>query len=287
MDWAKMTKLPKQNIIAIIYDFDGTLTPYSMQEYTVFKDLGIDKSSKFWSEVERESKENEEDIHLLWMRKIKELATARNYPITPKLLASKAKQIKYFPGVKDFFKRINGYVRKTSGGKMEVRHYIVSSGLKEILEGISIKSEFYNIFGSEYHYNAKTGQPDFPKVIITDTIKTQYIFRINKGKEKISESINSHMPENERPVPFKNIIYIGDGLSDVPAMNVTKKNGGYAVAVYRPNDIKGKKTCIELLNANRVNFVSPADYRKAKRLTKTVELIIDTISQRYTFETYG
>ena len=163
---------------------------------------------------------------------------------------------------------------------MEVRHYIISSGLKEILDGISIRDKFYNVFGSEYLYD-ENGYPDFPKVAITDTVKTQYLFRINKGKEKIGESINEHMPENERPIPFKNMIYIGDGLSDVPAMNVTKKNGGYAIAIYKPGNHIAKATCNKLLEADRVNFIAPADYRNESILVNSIKVIVDTIIQQY------
>lgn len=275
---------PRQNTIALIYDFDGTLTPASMQEYTLFPALGISKSSKFWLEVDRQSRENGEEWNIAWMRMLKELAEKKNYRIDPKSLTSNARKIRYFPGVQSFFKRINVYVRNHSKHMLNVRHYIVSSGLKEILDGISIRNEFTNIFGSEYHYNKVTGIPDFPKVVISDTMKTQYIFRINKGKEALWENINNYMPEENRPIPFKNIVYIGDGLSDVPAMNVTKKNGGYAVAVYRPNSIKGKENCERLQKAGRVDFIAPADYRLNSKLDKIVKLILDTIIQRYEFD---
>jgi hypothetical protein len=199
-------------------------------------------------------------------------------------LAANARKIKYFAGAKEFFGLINGYVRQKSKGRMVVRHYIVSSGLKEILNGVTIKSNFHNIFGSEYHYNRLTGIPDFPKVVIGDTVKTQYIFRINKGKERLWENINSYMPENMRPIPFKNIIYVGDGLSDIPAMNVTRKNGGYAIAVYKPVSAKGKKKCAQLMKAGRVEFIAPADYRQGRKLDRIVKLILDTIIQRYEFD---
>jgi len=276
----------KQNIIALIYDFDGTLTPASMQEYTVFPALDISESSKFWDEVNKEARKNGEERDIAWMRKLKELAEAKEYRLDPQVLATNARKIKYFPGVKSFFKNIDKYVKNKSNGRLSTRHYIVSSGLKEILNGISIKAEFYNIFGSEYHYSKLSGIPDFPKVVISDTMKTQYIFRINKGKENLWENINSYMPEHKRPIPFKNIIYIGDGLSDVPAMNVTKKNGGYAIAVYRPNSKKGAKNCRRLRRAGRAEFIVPADYRVGKKLDQVVKLTLDTIIQRHEFDAY-
>lgn len=273
----------RQNIIALIYDFDGTLTPAAMQDYTVFPALGISKSSKFWADVDAQCRKYGEEAAITWMRRLKEISEERKYRLAPDALAANARKIKYFLGVKEFFSLINAYVRQKSNGRMTVRHYIVSSGLKEILNGITIKHEFYNIFGSEYHYN-KAGIPDFPKVVISDTVKTQYIFRINKGKEKLWENINSHMPDEKRPIPFKNIIYIGDGLSDIPAMNVTNKNGGYAVAVYKPASAKGKQKCTQLVKAGRVEFIAPADYRAGKKLDQIIKLILDTIIQRYKFD---
>lgn len=285
----KRAKKIKQNVIAIVYDFDGTLTPGSMQNYTVLDVLGIDNPNKFWAEVEQESIKKSEEKDLVWMRKIKDLAAKKeDFALKKEIFKLRAKRIKYYKGIPLFFRRIQSYVKSKSKRKMKVSHYIVSSGLREILEGISIGNYFDNIFGSEYHYD-QYGKPDFPKVVITDTVKTQYIFRINKGKEKIGESINKYMPEKKRPIPFKNIIYIGDGLSDVPAMNVTKKNGGYAIAVYDPNirketGKKGKKTCTLLLKANRVDFIAAADYRLKLDLDTYVKLILDTIIHRYLLE---
>ena len=275
----------KQNIIAIVYDFDGTLTPYSMQDYTLLPELGVTKTGRFWSDLNRESRMNGEEKDLAWMRKIKELAhqTAGRVRLSPKFFSKKAGNIEYFQGVRDYFGRINRFVRRRSRGKIQIRHYIVSSGLKEILDYVSIRKYFYNVFGSEYHYDPATGLPDFPKVVITDTIKTQYIFRINKGKEKMWQSINTHMPEPERPIPFQNIIYVGDGLTDVPAMNVTRKNGGHPIAVYDPKSRKGRTTCEGLIRAGRVEFIAPADYRKGRRLSTIVELILDSIIQRQIF----
>jgi phosphoserine phosphatase len=275
----------RQNTIAVIYDFDGTLTPYSMQDYTVLAELGINRVSDFWKRVNKESRLNGEEKDIAWMRRIKELAEQQPHKVklTASFFSKKAAGIKYFQGVDGFFSKVNAYVRRKSKGRMQVRHYIISSGLKEILEGISIRKHFHNVFASEYHYD-ESGLPDFPKVVVTDTAKTQYIFRINKGKEKLWESINSHMDDDQRPIPFKNIVYIGDGLTDVPAMNVTKKNDGYSVAVYAPGNQKGKRTCWELLEAERVNFIAPADYRAGKKLSSVIELILDTIIQRHIFE---
>jgi len=274
--------MPK-NIIALIYDFDKTLSPRSMQNYTVLPNLGVEKTSDFWHEVEKETAKENAESNLVWMRKLKELAEDGQKLITKEYFKKCGRSIEYFPGVKEFFPQINRYVKQASQNRITVRHYIISAGLKEILEGISIRREFHNIFGSEYYYD-HTGKPIWPKVLITDTIKTQYLFRINKGKEKITESINEHMPEANRPIPFENMVYIGDGLSDVPAMTLTKKSGGHSIAVYRPDSQKGLNICKGLLKAKRVDFMAQADYTKGKELYGYVTTTLDLIIKRFEFQ---
>ncbi len=271
-----------KNTIALVYDFDGTLSEKSMQEYTVLPNLGVKDMELFWSSIDKEGKKHNAEMSLVWMRKIIELARQGEKRITRAYFKKCGRDIEYFPGVTEFFKTINLYVKNVSRGKMNVRHYIVSAGLKEILDGISIRKEFHNIFGSEYFYDEK-GLPHFPKVVITDTIKTQYLFRINKGKELLSESINEHTDENDRPIPFENIIYVGDGLTDVPAMTLTRKSGGHSIAVYRNGSKLGLSTCKSLLTASRVDFAAPADYRKNSELFQYVTSVLDLIVKKYEF----
>jgi len=271
-----------KNIIALVYDFDGTLSPKTMQNYTVLPNLGVEKTGEFWVEVTKECEDTGAENTLVWMRKIIELAKDGQTLITKNYFKKCGQKIQYFPGVESFFKEINKYVKLVSKGRMQVRHYIISAGLKEILDGVSIRKEFFNIFGSQYHYN-NADHPDFPKVVITDTIKTQYLFRINKGKENLGESINEHMPEDDRPIPFENFIYIGDGLTDVPAMTLTKKNGGYSIAVYRPRHERGISTCHKLLKAGRVDFIAQADYKQSSNLYQYVTVSLDVIIKKYEF----
>lgn len=265
-----------QNTIAIVYDFDGTLSPQPMQEYTVLPKIGVDPD-KFWKQVRKETLETGSDQMLVYMRLMMEkLYKNEDIRITRDDLVAMAARIKYFPGVEAWFPRVNAYVKKRGGGNVKVRHYIISAGQKEILEGVSIRKHFQQIYASEYHFN-QYGVANFPKLVITDTSKTQFLFRINKGREKLSESINEHMPEDERPIPFSNIIYIGDGMTDVPSMALTKKNGGHAIAVFNPRLAKTKATCLRLLEAGRVDFIAQADYRAASKLTARVSLLLDSV----------
>jgi len=266
----------RHNVIALVYDFDGTLTPQPMQEYTVLPQIGIQKGKKFWKAVENEALKTGGEEIVTYMRMMIEMANHKHYAVTPKILRSLAKNIRYYPGVKSFFERISEYVKKQSHIDVKLRHYVISAGLKEIIAGTSIAKYFYRIFASEY-YHDEYGKATFPKVIVNDTLKTQFIFRINKGKEFLHENINLYMPIWARPIPFQNILYIGDGLTDVPCMTVIKKNGGYAIAVYKPDDSKGLEICKELLRAERVDFIAEADYRSRKKLDSLVKLLLDNI----------
>ncbi|HQT82343.1 MAG: haloacid dehalogenase-like hydrolase [Ferrovum sp. 21-44-67] len=272
-----MTSTPEfvQNTIAMVYDFDGTLCPQPMQEYTVLPKLGI-QPEEFWRWVEEDAKQTGGEKMLVYMRLLLEEANNRRVYISRDDFRKMGKDIEYFPGVQEWFSKINQYVKRQSQGSVTIQHYIISAGMKEILEGISIRKFFKQIYASEYHFNFQ-GLATFPKQLITDTTKTQYLFRVNKGKEALEESINEHMPEWLRPIPFENIIYIGDGMTDVPSMALTKKNGGHTIAVYPSEDAQDQATCIKLLKAKRVDFIAPANYQKDSPLFHRVQLLLNKI----------
>jgi phosphoserine phosphatase len=264
-----------QNTIALVYDFDGTLSPQPMQEYTVLPKIGIEPA-EFWAMVNDEARKTESDQMLVYMRHIIEQLERVKVDVKREDFAAMAGAIEYFPGVPTWFGRMNAYVKRRSRGQVKLLHYLISAGQKEILDGVSIRKHFKRIYASEYHFNHH-GVATFPKFLVTDTQKTQFLFRINKGIEDVTESINEHMPEGERPIPFQNIIYVGDGMTDVPSMALTTKSGGHAVAVYNPRGERGRATCVKLLDAGRVDFVSEADYRAASKLSKRVQLLLDAI----------
>jgi phosphoserine phosphatase len=264
-----------QNTIALVYDFDGTLSPQPMQEYTVLPKLGI-APREFWQRVNEEALATQSDMMLVYMRHILEAIEHHRIAVKREDFAGMAGAIKYFPGVQAWFPRVNAYVKARSGGRARLLHYVISAGQKEILDGISIGRHFRRIYASEYHFNHH-GVATFPKLLVTDTLKTQFLFRINKGKEDVNESINEHMPEAERPIPFQNMIYVGDGMTDVPSMALTKKNGGHTLAVYDAANERSKRTCVKLLEAGRVDFVAEADYRKGSKLSRRVELLLDAV----------
>ena len=264
-----------QNTIALVYDFDGTLSPQPMQEYTVLPKIGVEPS-QFWAKVNREARETKSDMMLVYMRHIIEALERERVDVKREDFAQMAGAIEYFPGVTTWFSRVNAYVKRRGGGGVRIAHYLISAGQKEILDGISIRKHFKRIYASEYYFDHH-GVATFPKQLVTGTVKTQFLFRINKGIEEVTESIDEHMPEAQRPIPFQNIIYVGDGMTDVPSMALTKKSGGHAVAVYDEKRDHGRATCMKLLAAGRVDFIAEADYRKASKLSKRVELLLDAI----------
>jgi 2-hydroxy-3-keto-5-methylthiopentenyl-1-phosphate phosphatase len=270
-----------RDTLAIIYDFDGTLTPQPMQEYTVLPQLGISPAA-FWQEVNDEVRATGGDAILTYMRLLVEKIEANKAHLSRDALRRLARSIQYYPGVAGWFERINAYVTGCSRGLVQTRHYIISAGLSEILEGISIKHHFERIYASQYHFNHHE-VACFPTVVINDTSKTQYLFRINKGREAAGESINEYMPEAERPIPFTHMLYIGDGLTDVPCMTVTKKYGGFAVAVHNPAAAASIETCRELVRAERIDYFAAADYRPGRVLEKRVKTLLDLIIARIQF----
>lgn len=226
---------PTKKTIALVYDFDGTLSPRPMQEYSFLPQLGI-KASDFWAECTRIARAENADPLITYMHLMYKKAKEKGIRVDRKDLVAQGAAVELYPGVTAWFDEIDAYVRNRAGVEgVVVKHYLVSSGLTEIIEGTSIYPKFANVFASEYWFDAY--DLPFPKRVITDTGKTQYLFRINKGMEDQFASINTHMPEAARPIPFSNMIYFGDGETDVPSMALLKKNGGHAIAVHGPVEL--------------------------------------------------
>jgi hypothetical protein len=276
-DARRRASAPKfdRKTIALVYDFDGTLSPRPMQEYAFLPQIGADAAA-FWAESNALAKRERADPLITYMHLMYRKAKAKGVRIDRADLVAQGRHVELFPGVDAWFDAIGGYVRSHAQSHgVQLRHYLVSSGLTEIVEGTSIYKRFHNVFASEYWFDPY--DLPFPKRVITDTGKTQYLFRINKGVEDLGESINQHMPEGARPIPFANMIYFGDGDTDVPSMAVMRKNGGYAVAVYPAGKSKGRAKCVELFKAGRCDFFAPADYREGSDLFHRTCLLLDRI----------
>lgn len=267
--------------VALIYDFDGTLSPGNMQEYSFIKELDM-SPSEFWKKADELSKKNDASSILCYMKLMLSEADHKDIPIRRETFTQFGNKVDLFSGVKEWFKLINDYAKTKN---IEIKHYINSSGLKEMIEGTSIAKEFEHIYACSFIYNA-SGVAEWPAVAVDYTTKTQFIFKINKGITEVSDSkkINEYVPENLRPIPFKHMIYFGDGDTDIPSMKMVKQNGGHSIAVYNPKDKNKKKMSEQLILDNRVNFVCPADYSKNKDIYNVVTTIIDKIRSDYDFE---
>ena len=257
--------------IALVYDFDGTLSPKPMQEYSFLPKLGI-KAEDFWAECTALAKAERADPLITYMHLMYKKAKEKGLRVDRKDLVAQGKDVELYAGVEKWFGEIGAYVSAHSASRgVTLKHYLVSSGLTEIIEGTKIYKNFANVFASEYWFDAY--DLPFPKRVITDTGKTQYLFRINKGIEDLGESINSHMADEARPIPFSNMIYFGDGDTDVPSMALLKKNGGHAIAVHTPGGNDSK--CVDLFRAGRCDFYAGADYRRGSDLFKRTCLLLD------------
>lgn len=259
--------------IALCYDFDGTLCSGNMYDYSFFDDFGIE-ADQFWNETGDYSKSHEADPILSYMSLLLEKSEEINgLKLTKEYFNRQGGNVELFPGVGDWFERISKYGLDRN---VQIEHYIISSGLKEIIEGTTIGNSFKRIYASSYIYD-KNGVAKFPALAINYTTKTQYIFRINKGALDVYDNskINAYVEHDERPIPFKNIIFIGDGETDIPCMSLVKSQGGHSVAIYQ--DQKAEKAD-KLLKEGRVNLTSLADYRESEKLDCQIKLIIDDIS---------
>jgi len=255
-------------IVAFLYDFDKTLCTTDMQDYAFIPSLGM-TPSEFWAVANGFGRANRIDGILAYMYAMIRESERKGRPFTRQDLVEKGRDIVLYPGVRDWFGRINRFGAEQG---VRVEHYIISSGLREIIEGSSISGEFKEIYASEFYYN-ETGRPVWPKLAVNFTNKTQFVYRINKGVLDVSDdkTLNDSMPDDSKRVPFVNMIYMGDGLSDVPCMKMMRAYGGQAIAVYQASNRAGVE---DLMAKGRVDYIFPADYSEGTGLDLTVKNII-------------
>jgi len=261
--------------MAIAYDFDGTLAKGNIQENSFIPNLGM-SINDFWTEVRLLAEEHEMDGILAYMYLLIQKAKyCGNIKFTKDDLIGHGKNVQYFDGVENYFTRINQYAENKN---LKIEHYIISSGTKEMIEGTSIAKFFKYIYASSFKYDVNN-VPEWPAIAVNYTTKTQFLFRINKGSENAWDNsiINEYVPKEQRPVPFERMIYIGDGLTDVPAMKLVKDQGGVAIGVYAPESNEKHKV-EKLLSENRVSYIVPADYTVNSGLDTILKAIIDKIS---------
>ena len=264
--------------VALIYDFDGTLAPGNMQEYDFIPAVGK-SNMEFWHEANTLAEEQDADQVLTYMARMLQAAQSKGLSLRREAFRESGRNVRFYRGVVEWFGRINEYASERG---INVLHYVNSSGLKEIIEGTAIAHEFKNIYACSFLYNVD-GIAYWPAVAVNYTNKTQFIFKINKGVESVYDStqVNRYIPEDDRPVPFKHMIYVGDGTTDIPCMRLVKNFGGHSIAVFNPEQESGRESLGSLIHDNRVNHVCPADYSAGSDIDTVVKTIIDKIAVDY------
>lgn len=263
----------KRPIAAIMYDFDKTLSTKDMQEYAFIPGISM-TADEFWGECNRLTKENKMDQILSYMYVM--LREARGKKLLNRQEFNKlGESVELFSGVESWFERVNQYCEEIG---VTVEHYIISSGIKEIIEGTPIAKYFKEIYAAEFLYD-DDNVPVWPAMAVNYTSKTQFLFRINKGVLDVTEhrELNEYTPEQERRVPFTNMIYIGDGFTDVPCMKLVKVNGGHSIAVYSEENDSAR----DIMNQGRVDYMAKTDYSAGSKLESTVFSILDSIKANH------
>lgn len=265
--------MPKRKItVALMYDFDKTLSPSNMQEYGFIPDVGM-SPKEFWECCDAMARDHGMDRILTYMYMMLNRAEGRTR-ITKDAFVMRGREVALFPGVESWFDRVDAYAKSRG---LSVEHYCVSSGLEEIISGTPIAPKFRKIFASRFYYDVND-VARWPALAVGYTTKTQFLYRINKGVLDISddEGVNAYMPATERPVPFPRMVYIGDGYSDVPCMKLVKGGGGHSIGVYW----RDQGVIRDLTAQGRLSFAARADYSEGKPLEQIVFGILDHIAAR-------
>lgn len=264
--------MPKLTI-GIMYDFDKTLCTTDMQNYGFIKDLGMEPY-EFWNMASTNTKKYQMDKILSYMYLMIQETKKRGIPLTEAYLNSLGKTVELYRGVTTWFDRINAF-GESLGAVIE--HYIISSGNKEIIEGTPIAKYFKKIYGCKFVYDEQTKEAIWPAMAINYTQKTQYIFRISKGVLDVTDEqkLNTETKDTARSIQYRNMIYIGDGLTDIPCMQLLKDKGGKSIALYQPHN---RDKVLPLVEDGRINYVCAADYSADSTLEGIVKLMIENMT---------
>lgn len=257
----------KEIVLAICYDFDKTLSPDDMQAQGFIQSLGQEVEN-FWNESNKLAGDNDMDQNLAWMYKMTKESRG-THVFNKEMLRNYGKNVNLFPGVSTWFDRINLYGEEKG---IKVEHYIISSGLKEMIEGTEVAKYFKKIYASSFYFD-EDGVAVWPAQCINYTNKTQFLFRIKKGVLEINDTkVNDYLSEDQSRVPFRNMVYIGDSDTDIPCMKLVSINGGYSIGVHGK---ESKNKVFKMIEENRIKYFAEADYSEGSELEKLLKNIID------------
>jgi len=256
-------------VLAICYDFDKTLSPDDMQAQGYIQSVGYDVA-EFWKDTNTMANEHDMDVNLAYMYKM--VLEAKGKLIFNKdKLAEYGSKVKVFPGVETWFERIREYGRQKG---VIVEHYIISSGLKEMIEGTAMADSFTRIYANSFYYNEE-GIAEWPALVVNYTNKTQFLFRIEKGVLDINDpGVNDFFSPEQLRVPFRNMVYIGDSDTDIPCMRLVNSLGGHSIGVFDP-ETQDKTKVYKMIRDNRIKFFAAADYNEDTEIDLLVKAIID------------
>ena len=273
----KREKKTDKPVIALCYDFDKTLSPDDMQAQGYIQTVqpeGSDVIGDFWKESNSRAAANNMDKNLAYMYTMKKKARGQ-IVFTKEKLADYGSKVALFEGVKDWFKRIRDYGAERD---IIIEHYIISSGLKEMIEGTSIAKEFKELYATSFYFD-EDGVAVWPAQVVNYTNKTQFLFRISKGVLDVNDdAVNDSFAPDEIRVPFRNMVYLGDSDTDIPCMKLVNSQGGYSIGVFNPDEkdkVKAKNKVYKMMRDNRISYFAPADYSEGSELDELVKLIID------------
>ena len=263
--------------MAIAYDFDGTLADGNMQEHQFLPDIGM-KPRDFWAEVKRVTEQHQADEVLVYMNLMLRKAAAAGVPVRRDDFKARGRAIQLFDGVEEWFDRITGYGRAQG---VRVQHYLVSSGNAEIFAGTPIASKFAQVYASKFMFD-ENGVAAWPALAVNYTTKTQYLFRINKGAFDLSDNskVNQFVEKRDRPVPFENMVFIGDGSTDIPCFRLVKEQGGLSVAVFKPHTKGARRKADNYIKDGRVHCAVPAIYTDGSELDRIIKANINAVAAR-------
>ena len=264
----------KKPIVALIYDYDGTLSPGNMQEFGFIQAVGK-TADEFWRMSDSIAIGQDASNVLAYMKLMFDEAKRNGIKLRREDFQRFGQNIQLFDGVREWFKLVNNY-GELHGVKIE--HYINSSGLKEIIEGSPIAHEFKHVFAGTFLYDAN-GEAEWPGISVDYTTKTQFLFKISKGifSSRDNKQVNESIADDKKRIPFTHMIYFGDGDTDVPCMKIVGMFGGHSIAVYDPKNERKKATAAKLKRQGRVAFAVPAVYTPDAPAFRVVTAIIDKI----------
>jgi phosphoserine phosphatase len=274
----------KHQPFVLAYDFDGTLAPGNMQEYDFVPALKM-KPAEFWALAKELAHKQQADEILAYMQLMIEKARSAHISVRKQDFLDFGSGINFFPGVEEWFARINLYGKSRD---VAVQHFIISSGLREMVEGTRIAQEFERIYASGFMYD-HNDLAYWPALAVNYTTKTQYLFRINKGSLDVDDNsqINKYVPPENRPVPFSNMVFIGDGETDIPCMRLVKQHGGHSIAVYTKGKPGAKTKAQKLVADGRTHLAAVADYSDGSAIDKAVKAMIDKVAAQRTIAEAG